>query len=91
MNSQDKTARILDLLFKEAFEGLTAEDQRELVSLQKRPATDAQLTYVDQLLDKLDADMDDYTNIDRDELTFDAASELIDQLKDDVTDADGWD
>jgi len=53
-------------------------------------ATVSQKEYIETLLDKIDATLDDYTTTDWDDLTKEEASELIDEIKDDVTSADAW-
>lgn len=53
-------------------------------------ATVPQKEYIEDLLGMIMADLDDYTDTDLDSLTMDEAGEIIDQLKDDVTDADAW-
>lgn len=98
MNSKAQHDRLLDLQCRAAF-GLSLTDlevrEIEALAASEGPgpgmATQAQKDYIDTLIDKLNADLADYDIDDLDELSFGAASELIDQLKDDVTDYEGWD
>ena len=93
MNRKNKQDRLATLQEKGAFGELTPQEEKELERLAEyleSPATDGQVDYIETLLDKLGADLDEYTDVTIDWLTFDEASEIIDQLKDDVTDADAW-
>lgn len=47
-------------------------------------ATQAQLDFIDDLLDQADLDLSDYTDTERDELSKEEASEIIDELKGDL-------
>lgn len=74
-------------------EGVSMELPNSTVGNKKKRtvyATVGQKEYIEDLLGMLMADLEDYTNTDIDSLTIDEASEIIDQLKDDVTDADAW-
>ena len=75
-------------------EGVTMELPNSTVNGRKKHvvyATEGQKEYIDTLLDKLGADLSDYTDVEIDSLTKSEASDLIDTLKDEVTDADAWD
>lgn len=74
-------------------EGVSMELPNSTVGNKKKRtvyATVGQKEYIEDLLGMLMADLEDYTDTDLDSLTIDEASEIIDQLKDDVTDADAW-
>ena len=93
MDKKTKQDRQIDLITKATFGDLTIKEHKELDRLSEyleNPATDAQVEYIEVLLDKLGADLDDYTDVTIDWLTNTEASELIDQLKDEVTDAGAW-
>lgn len=47
-------------------------------------ATQAQLDFIDDLLDRADLDLSDYTDTERDELSKEEASDIIDELKGDL-------
>lgn len=47
-------------------------------------ATEAQLDYIDELLYQADSDLSDYTDIERQDLTKEEASDIIDELKGDL-------
>lgn len=47
-------------------------------------ATQAQLDYIDDLLDQADLDLSDYTDTERGELSKEEASDIIDELKGDL-------
>lgn len=91
---QDNTARIIDLLEKEQSGSLTAEEEKELRDLVPSNglggATENQKEYIGDLLDKLGADLSDYWAYGWEDMDYDAASELIDQLKEEVTEAGAW-
>jgi hypothetical protein len=54
-------------------------------------ATQRQIEYIEILLDKINADIDDYGFETINDVMFEDAGELIDELKDDVTFQDAWD
>jgi hypothetical protein len=54
-------------------------------------ATVRQKEYIEILLDKISARISDYDYDDINDLTFEDADELIDNLKDDVTFQGAWD
>jgi len=99
MNNAKQHARLFDLQCKAAFGlDLTAVEEQELESLaasedttEPGQATQAQKDYINQQLERLNADPGEYDIDDVDELTFDEASEAIDGLKDAVNDAEAWD
>lgn len=86
MSNKDKAARAIDLLDKLAYGSITEDEAAELDCLQglEGNATDAQMEYITDLLDRLGTDLEDYTETELTELSFDEASELIDELKDQV-------
>lgn len=47
-------------------------------------ATQAQLDFIDDLLDQADLDLSDYTGTERGELSKEEASDIIDELKGDL-------
>lgn len=47
-------------------------------------ATQAQLDFIDDLLDQADLDLSDYTDTERGELSKEEASDIIDELKGDL-------
>lgn len=74
-------------------EGVTMDLPNSTVGNKKKHvvyATEGQRDYIETLLDKLGADLSDYTDTDINSLTKSEASDIIDTLKDDVTDADAW-
>lgn len=88
--------RLFDLQTRAAFGLLTSSEETELESLAAvgdfpGHATASQKDYIEVLIDKLGADLADYDVDDADTLSLDDATELIDRLKDDVTDDDAWD
>ena len=93
MNKKQKQDRLATLQERAAFECLSAAEEAEIDRLTEYlddPATDGQVDYIEVLLDKLGADLSDYTSTELEDLTGSEASDLIDELKDDVTDADAW-
>ena len=88
MNVNDKAARAIELLDKLAYGSLTEDEELELASLNGMDgnATDGQREYITDLLDKLGADLEDYTDTPLEDLSFDEASELIDELKEALDD-----
>lgn len=93
MTKKEKQARRRTLLELAAFGGLNPTEEAELQKLSdylENPATEGQVDYIEVLLGKLGANLSDYTETELDYLTGEEASDLIDQLKDDVTDAGAW-
>lgn len=57
---------------------------RELMKDLGLLATQAQLDYIDDLLDCYGLDLSDYTDTEREDLTKEEASDIIDELKGDL-------
>lgn len=76
----DRTERIVELMEKAAFGSLTAKEEKELKRLEARPATQPQKDLINEILDELGADPEEYDIVDIDDLTLDEASEAIDAL-----------
>ena len=98
---KDKVDRFFDLTIKLASEDITANEELELEELgawiaaageehEEPPATQEQRDYIDRLLDMLGEDLEDYTEVPGALLTVGEASNLIDDLKELVTDHEAW-
>lgn len=88
--------RILDLNEKLQAGTITAAEVAELDQLNTDHigpgnATDQQKSYIFDLLDKIGAEITDFTDTDWPDLNYEEASELIDTLKAEVTDERAWD
>jgi len=88
MSKSETTDRIMDLLDKMEQGELTEAENEELETLSNLPnegnATAEQKEYIEILLDRLGEDLRSYTlddNVCIDNLNFDEASDLIDNLK----------
>jgi hypothetical protein len=86
----NRTERIVELMEKAAFGELTAGEEAELKRLEAPGATDAQKDLINNLLDQLGAEPEEYDILDVDDLTLDEASEAIDGLLDAARDAESF-
>jgi hypothetical protein len=94
MSSQERTSKAFDLLAKAAFGLDLTPEEMDIITdanLEDPAATEGQTDYINVLLDKLGADLTCYTSTAIQFLTFDQATELIDELKDAVSTAGAWD
>jgi uncharacterized protein YqeY len=93
-NLKEQRDRFITLQEKAAFGGLNAIEEGEVAALERyleNPATENQVEYIEALLERLGADLSEYTDTDQDLLTYEEASDLIDDLKDDAYLTDAWD
>lgn len=91
--AQGNNDRLMELLTKAMTGELTADEETELKSLGEpvQMATDQQKSYIFDLLEKISADLSDFTGTDWPDLTLEEASELIDTIKEEVTEEKAWD
>lgn len=90
MSKKAKQDRLLTLQELAAFGSLTKKEEKEMSSLaiylndiEGPKATDEQLEYIQDLVNELGVDLEDYTNIDLEDLNVEIACEVIDALKED--------